>query len=97
MACLSDANQLSRITDISLCHGWAGLYQTAWRAADEALIPEISHQLPRLAALLTSHANAGRPDGIGFLGGAAGLALALHSATRDTAPISGWDACLLIA
>ncbi|MGH3997648.1 MAG: hypothetical protein ACRDTJ_09330 [Pseudonocardiaceae bacterium] len=28
--------------------------------------------------------------------GAAGLTLALHTATRTTPPISGWDSCLLI-
>ncbi|MGH3908147.1 MAG: lanthionine synthetase C family protein [Pseudonocardiaceae bacterium] len=95
-ACLSDTNQLSRITDNSLCHGWAGLYQTAWRAAHDALTPEINHQMPRLAALLTHHANAGHRDGTGFLDGAAGLALAVHTATHNNAPISGWDACLLI-
>jgi hypothetical protein len=31
--CLSDPAQLARITDGGLCHGWAGVYQTAWRAA----------------------------------------------------------------
>lgn len=95
-ACLSDTAQLSRITDNSLCHGWAGLYQTARRAVHDALTPEISHELPRLAALLNRHANAGHQDGIGFLDGVAGLALAVHTATHNTAPISGWDACLLI-
>ncbi|HEU0088409.1 MAG TPA: lanthionine synthetase C family protein [Pseudonocardiaceae bacterium] len=95
-ACLSNTAQLSRITDTSLCHGWAGLYQTAWRVAHDALTPEINHQLPRLATLLTHHANAGHPDGTGFLDGTAGLALAVHTATHNTAPISGWDACLLI-
>lgn len=94
--CLSDAGQLSRITDTSLCHGWAGLYQTAWRATQDALTPEISHQLPRLAASLTRHADTDRKDGMGFLAGTAGLALAVHTAARNTPPISGWDACLLI-
>jgi lantibiotic biosynthesis protein len=95
-ACLSDTNQLSRITDNSLCHGWAGLYQTAWRAAHDALTPEINHQLQRLSALLIRHAEADNRDSTGFLVGATGLALAVHTATRNTAPISGWDACLLI-
>jgi hypothetical protein len=97
-ACLSDADQLARITDTSLCHGWAGLYQTAWRAVRDALTPEISHQLPHLAALLTHRANASLHlhEDTGFLTGTAGLGLALHTATHNTAPISGWDACLLI-
>jgi hypothetical protein len=95
-ACLADADQFSHITDTSLCHGWAGLYQTAWRAAQDALTPKISHQLPSLAALLTRHANTGHEDDIGFLLGTAGLALTAHTAAHNTAPISGWDACLLI-
>src|SRR5947209_17127238 len=33
---LSDPAQLSRITDTSLCHGWAGLFQTTWRSARDA-------------------------------------------------------------
>lgn len=95
--CLSDDAQLTRITDNSLCHGWAGLYQTAWRAAHDAQTPTISDQLPRLAALLTHHAHAGHHDDRGLLAGAAGLALALHTAAHDTEPISRWDTCLLIA
>jgi hypothetical protein len=59
------------------------------RAAHDALTPEINHQLPRLAALLTHHANAGHQDGTGFLDGAAGLAFAVHTAAYNTAPISG--------
>lgn len=94
-ACLSDSSQLSRITDVGLCHGWAGLYQTAWRAARDALTPVISTQLPHLADLMAQHAEAEHPDA-GLLNGAAGLALALHTATRTTPPISGWDSCLLI-
>jgi hypothetical protein len=95
-ACLSDADQLAGITDNSLCHGWAGLYQTTWRAAQDALTPEISHHLPRLATSLTHHADAGNQDNPGLLTGVTGLALAAHTAARNTAPISGWDACLLI-
>lgn len=95
-ACLSDVDQLSGITDHGLCHGWAGLYQTTWRAAQDALTPEISHHLPRLAESLTRHADAGNQDDPGLLTGAAGLALAAHTAAHNTAPISEWDACLLI-
>lgn len=97
VACLSDPAQLARITDTSLCHGWAGLYQTAWRAAQDALTPAISHQLPHLAASLICHADIDHHDkDTGFLTGTAGLALAVHTATHHTPPISGWDACLLI-
>lgn len=96
-ACLSDSAQLHRITDTGLCHGWSGLYQTAWRASRDALTPAISTQLPHLAELVTRHADAqDHRDGTGLLEGAAGLALALHTAALAALPISEWDACLLI-
>lgn len=95
-ACLSDPAQLARITDIGLCHGWAGLYQTAWRAAQDALTPAISTRLPHLAESLVRHAETAAHEQQGLLDGAAGLALALHTATHVMPPISGWDSCLLI-
>lgn len=95
-ACLSDSSQLASITDNSLCHGWAGLYQTAWHAAQDALTAAISHQLSRLATSVTRHAYADHQGNLGFLTGVAGLALATHTVAHNTAPISGWDACLLI-
>ncbi|MGH3930025.1 MAG: lanthionine synthetase C family protein [Pseudonocardiaceae bacterium] len=95
-SCLSDPAQLHRITDTGLCHGWSGLYQTAWRAARDALTPTISTRLPHLADLVTRHAEAAEHHHTGLLDGTAGLALALRTATRATAPISGWDSCLLI-
>ncbi|MFE2181368.1 lanthionine synthetase C family protein [Streptomyces sp. NPDC059455] len=92
--CLTDPGQLSTIADAGLCHGWAGLYQTAWRAAHDAAIPTLRTALPSLAAALTRHAHPG-PDP-GLLQGDAGTALALTTAAHDAAPTSGWDACLLI-
>ncbi|HEY9473992.1 MAG TPA: lanthionine synthetase C family protein [Mycobacteriales bacterium] len=94
-ACLSDANQLGRITDSSLCHGWAGLFQTAWRAAVDAATPTIAANLPRLAALLVQQSEHGETS-TGFLEGDAGLALALYTVADTVPTISGWDACLLI-
>lgn len=96
VACLSDPAQLSQITGPGLCHGWAGVYQTAVRAARDALTPQISARLPHLADLLTRHASAGHGEDPGLLEGQAGLALALHTATRIAPPISGWDTCLMI-
>jgi hypothetical protein len=95
-ACVSDASQLGRIVDSGLCHGWAGLFQTAWRAAADAATPLIADRLPYLVALLLRHAEPSAV-GTGFLEGDAGLALALHTAADPAPPISGWDACLLIA
>lgn len=94
--CLSDPAQLSQLTGTSLCHGWAGVYQTAARAARDALTPQISTLLPHLASHLTRHARTGHSQNAGFLEGHAGVALALHSAARTTPPISGWDTCLMI-
>ncbi|MFI1013046.1 lanthionine synthetase C family protein [Streptomyces sp. NPDC020965] len=92
--CLTDPDQLSKITDTGLCHGWAGVYQTAWRAARDAVGPVLDAALPGLADTLVRQAHPG-PDP-GLLQGDAGTALALNTAAHDTAPISGWDACLLI-
>ncbi|MEV8325730.1 lanthionine synthetase C family protein [Kitasatospora sp. NPDC056731] len=90
--CLADPAQLARITDSGLCHGWAGLFQAAVRVADAADGPEITE---RLAALLPYLVDGPQVPHSGFLDGAAGLALALHTAT-GTAPATGWDSCLLL-
>ncbi|MFD7713735.1 lanthionine synthetase C family protein [Streptomyces sp. NPDC059786] len=94
--CLTDPRQLTRLNDTSLCHGWAGVYQTAWRAAHDAATPALHAVLPQIRDALIQHAptSAGRDPGL--LLGDAGLALALTTAARDAAPASGWDACLLI-
>ncbi|GAA2626507.1 lanthionine synthetase C family protein [Actinomadura fulvescens] len=94
-ASLTDPDQLALITDPGLCHGIAGVYQTAWRAARDALTPTISQQLPAVINLLHQHTPPADPAGL--LDGSAGLALAQHTAAHpDTPPLSGWDACLLI-
>ncbi|RLU80169.1 lanthionine synthetase [Streptomyces griseocarneus] len=93
--CLTDPVQLARLTDAGLCHGWAGAYQTAWHAARDATTPALHTALPHLADALARHAASG-PRGPGLLDGDAGTALALTTAAQDTAPLSGWDACLLI-
>lgn len=92
--CLTDPGQLSTIADTGLCHGWAGIYQTAWRAAQDAANPALRAALPGLADALTRHAHPS-PDP-GLLQGDAGTALALTTAGHDAVPTSGWDACLLI-
>jgi hypothetical protein len=95
--CLSDPGQLDRIADVSLCHGWAGLFVTAWRAAADATTPTIAQHLSAVGGLLVQHAAPRAGDGIGFLEGTAGLALALHVAEDKLSPLSGWDRCLLIS
>lgn len=95
-SCLTDPGQLQLITGIGLCHGLAGVYQTAWRAARDSLTPAITQRLPPIAALLR-HQSETAPTG-GLLDGAAGVALAMRTAaSNETLPRTGWDACLLIA
>ncbi|MGH3929432.1 MAG: lanthionine synthetase C family protein [Pseudonocardiaceae bacterium] len=94
--CLDDPEQQARITDGGLCHGWAGAYQTVWRAAHDGGTSELANHLPRLAENLDQRARSGTAAGPGLLDGTAGTALALHTAAHNVAPISGWDACLLI-
>jgi hypothetical protein len=96
--CLSDPDQLGQLIDASLCHGWAGLYQTTWRAARDALTPALDAHLPHLADRLTEHgaAPADLDQPIGFLDGGIGHALAFDTSVRDAQPVSGWDAALLI-
>ncbi|KOX27046.1 lanthionine synthetase [Saccharothrix sp. NRRL B-16348] len=96
LACLSDDTQLARLTDAGLCHGVAGTFQTLWRAAADAATPALSEQVPRLADALLAASARPNEHGPGLLNGTAGIALALHTAATDTAPTSGWDACLLI-
>ncbi|ASU85805.1 lanthionine synthetase [Nocardiopsis gilva YIM 90087] len=94
--CLSDPVQVERLTDASLCHGWAGLYQTVWRMARDATFPTLADHLPRLAAQLLRHADPTNVTAPGLLEGQAGAALPLITSVEDREPVSGWDACLLI-
>ncbi|MER5646982.1 lanthionine synthetase C family protein [Streptosporangium sp. NPDC002524] len=90
------ARQLHRITDAGLCHGMAGVYQTAYRAAADAADPAIGQRLPAAATALTRHAAAATGGQAGLLTGDAGVDLALETTRCTTPPRSGWDACLLI-
>jgi lantibiotic biosynthesis protein len=92
-ACLSE-RQLARITGPGLCHGMAGVYVTAARAAADALTPAITSRLPVVAGMLANLSPAA--DGAGLLTGSAGVELALEAARTGAPPQSGWDACLLI-
>ncbi|MEV7189167.1 lanthionine synthetase LanC family protein [Kitasatospora sp. NPDC093102] len=103
---LADPKALATTTDLSACHGFAGLAHIAHRAADDAL-PHNAARLHSAAALLldTAHPPGADPDkqarhllataGPGFLEGAAGTALALLAPATGTAPATRWDACLL--
>ncbi|RXS81481.1 lanthionine synthetase [Streptomyces sp. TM32] len=93
---LTDPAQLAQVTDTGLCHGWAGIYQTAHRAAADALDPRLPALPERLGHALTTHAKPGNLPTPGLINGAAGTALALTTFASKQAPITGWDACLLI-
>ncbi|MFB4315124.1 lanthionine synthetase C family protein [Actinomadura sp. 21ATH] len=88
---------LAATTDLSLCHGFAGLAHIVPLAATDAITPGLSECLARLLAPIESTG----PDtliacGAGLLEGAAGVALALLAQVNEGA-LSGWDSCFLIA
>jgi hypothetical protein len=95
---LRDPAQLNRLPETGLCHGIAGLLHAAWRMAADARTPEISAELPRLAARLIAQLGASQsalsPE---LLDGTAGAALALHSIGTGSAPAPYWDAFLALA
>ncbi len=95
LGALRDPAQLPRIVEGGLCHGMAGVFQTAWRMAADAHPPDIAAELPRLSARLLTQLRCAPAD-TEFLDGHAGIALALHTAGTNTAPLTGWDACLLL-
>lgn len=90
-----------RLTDPGLCHGIAGLYQTAYRAALDATDTTIADRLTTVAPHL-AHSTA--PDSAvsnsgdqSFLTGRAGVDLAASTLHHHEPPTTGWDACLLIS
>ncbi|MEV0188377.1 lanthionine synthetase C family protein [Kitasatospora purpeofusca] len=103
---LVDAKALAATTDLSACHGYAGLAHIAQRAAIDAS-PRNAGRLRSAAALLldTAHPPHADPDeqahhllataGPAFLEGAAGTALALLAPVTGLAPATRWDTCLL--
>ncbi|MET8540232.1 lantibiotic dehydratase [Kitasatospora sp. NPDC004799] len=105
---LLDPGALAATTDLSACHGYAGLAHIAHRAAADAL-PRNAARLRSAAVLLLDTAHPPRTDpseqayrllastGPGLLEGAAGTALALLAPATGTAPVTHWDACLLTA
>ncbi|WP_210407930.1 lanthionine synthetase C family protein [Allokutzneria sp. NRRL B-24872] len=93
--------QLDRITEPGLCHGIAGIYQTAYRASRDARTSTLAQRLPALADRLALHApslgdDLDEANACGLLTGRAGVNLALETARRHAPPHTGWDACLLI-
>jgi membrane-associated phospholipid phosphatase len=100
---LADPQQRAMTTDLSLCHGYAGLALVAMRCAADAVTADLDDRLPQLVKAIVPAATPAA-DGqasdllssdFGLLEGAAGIALALY-ALHSGPPASGWDSCLLI-
>ncbi|WP_225991307.1 lanthionine synthetase C family protein [Actinomadura montaniterrae] len=101
---LADPRQQEMTTDLSLCHGYAGLALVATRCAGDAVTSGLDDHLPQLIEAIVpdgtrtadAQANGLLTSDFGLLEGAAGVALALY-ALHSGPPASGWDSCLLIA
>jgi hypothetical protein len=100
LAVLRNADQRAWLPEVGLCHGKAGLLQSACRMAAASTDPHraerLSVQLPsladELAALLAVSASVD-PE---LMNGTAGAGLALHTAAIG-APATCWDAFLGLA
>lgn len=92
--CLTDERQLAQLGDVSLCHGWAGVVHTAWRASRHN--DRLAATLPRLLDGLATHLARQPPSERGLLTGAAGAMLAQRAARTNTPPVTQWDICLLL-
>ncbi|MGI5204699.1 lanthionine synthetase C family protein [Spirillospora sp. CA-108201] len=86
VACVSDPQQLARLTYSGLCHGTGGLLAAGRRIAADALSPI---PVPRLLDL-HRQANAAPDEPPGLLDGTAGANLTATGITTS------WDACLLL-
>ncbi|MFJ6382762.1 lanthionine synthetase C family protein [Kitasatospora sp. NPDC092039] len=107
-AALVDPKALAATTDLSACHGYAGLAHIAHRTAADALPSSAALLRPATALLLdTVHPPHTDPDeqahrllattGPALLEGAAGTALTLLAPATGSTPATRWDACLLTA
>ena len=90
LAALGDPARLARVTDASLCHGWAGILTVTQAIAADSPAPERFAAPVRLGRdrLATEIAALPKP---GFLEGRAGAQLAL-----DGTDSTGWTRALLI-
>ena len=97
--CLRDTSQIDTLTDLGLCHGWAGLLHCAWRINTDTPDAPLTQDLDRIALTLIDRLEPDDrhdPDPE-FLDGRAGIALALHTYATGTAPGVPWDAYLALA
>ncbi|MGP4093735.1 lanthionine synthetase LanC family protein [Nonomuraea sp. KM90] len=90
LAALADADRLERVSDASICHGWAGILTVTTALAADSATPDrfttsTQHARRRLAAGINELPKPG------FLEGRAGAQLAL-----DGSNTTGWTSALLI-
>ncbi|WP_053641268.1 MULTISPECIES: lanthionine synthetase C family protein [unclassified Streptomyces] len=97
-ACLGDPRQLDRVTDLTVCHGWAGLCLAAEQAAADASVTSpLRRMLPSLRDEFTARLERGElPEGAGLLTGADGVLLTVHTLNTSHPVASGWATCLLL-
>lgn len=107
-ACLRDATHLARLTDLTLCHGWAGMTLTAWMAAaDSATTSGLAALLPDLTHAFLNHAfrdpaadsahPASDTSPPGLIDGRAGIALVAHTFAESASDqLPAWPSCLLL-
>jgi hypothetical protein len=98
LSCISDARQLERLKDASVCHGWAGVGLAAHlAAADAAPGSALPGCLPALRAAFVTHVAANElPHDAGLLTGVDGILLTIHTLNPTHHVGSGWETCLLL-
>lgn len=94
--CVADHSVTDQFTDVSLCHGWAGLVQTLRRAEPDADDPDLVESALRTALRgMEDHlTRLGTPRSSGLLEGAPGILLAQEPPALSDVP--AWDACLML-
>ncbi|MEW1922239.1 lanthionine synthetase C family protein [Streptomyces sp. NPDC088360] len=97
-ACLGDPVQLARVTDLTVCHGWAGLALAADRAAvDASAASSLREMSADLRAEFTARlVSDPLPQSAGLLTGADGVLLTSHTLNTSRPVGSGWATCLLL-
>ncbi|MGW2301142.1 lanthionine synthetase C family protein [Streptomyces sp. NPDC001809] len=97
-ACLCDSAQLAQVTDLTVCHGWAGLCLAAERAAADAPGGSaLRRMLPTLRAeFATRLAHDPLPENAGLLTGSDGVLLTVHTLNTSRPVVPGWATCLLL-
>ncbi|MGP2442459.1 lanthionine synthetase C family protein [Streptomyces sp. JW3] len=97
-ACVTDPEQLARVDDATVCHGWAGLcLATARSAADTSPGSALRRTLPSLRSRFARYAaEHPMPGAAGLLTGADGILLTLHTLDPPCSVVTGWETCLLL-